>query len=75
MELAARLPVIEAIGKKLFYLLAYCNDGALLAAIECVKLVSRNMDGGVHARVAANVGGDQGTEPLRSGSFDLCCPL
>ena len=80
LELAAHSPVIEAICEKLFHLPAYCDDGALLAAIERVKLVSRDVDRGIHARIAANVGGDQArsrsvaeasTAAVRCNSFSM----
>jgi hypothetical protein len=47
---------------------AYCDAGALLAAIERVKLVGRDVDRGVLARIAANVGGNQGRKPFRGGA-------
>jgi hypothetical protein len=74
-ELTAHSPVIEAICEKLFYLRVYCDAGALLAAIERVKRVGRDVDRGVRARIAANVGGDQGRKPFRGGSFDRRRPL
>ena len=70
LELAARFPVIEAICEQLLDLAADCDDGALLAAIEHIEFVDRDVDGGVHARAAAYIGGDQGAEPFGGGGLD-----